>query len=75
MTKLLEEAIRRVRELPEAIQDQAAEILLSIAAKRAEPVHLENETRKAVREGKAQAGRREFASDEEMTALFKRQEG
>ena len=75
MTKLLEEAIRRVRELPEAIQDEAAEILLSIAAKRAEAVHLEDETRKAVREGKAQASRREFVSDEEMTALFKRHGG
>ena len=69
--KLLEEAIERVRQLPEAVQDEAAEILLSLASKRAEPVHLDEGTRQAVREGKAQAGRREFASDEEMAGFFK----
>jgi plasmid stabilization system protein ParE len=57
MTKLLEEAIERVRQLPEAVQDEAAEILLSLASKRAEPVHLDEPTRQAAREGKAQASR------------------
>jgi hypothetical protein len=37
--------------------DEAAEILLSLAAKRAEPIHLDDDTREAVREGKAQSGR------------------
>ena len=73
MTKLLEEAIKRVRQLPEAVQDKAAEILLSLSSKRAEPVHLDDETRKAIREGQAQASRGEFASDEEMGAFFKPQ--
>ncbi len=50
-------------------------MLLSLAAKRAEPVRLDEETRKAVREGKAQASRGEFASDEEMAAFFKRHGG
>jgi predicted transcriptional regulator len=72
MTKLLEEAIKRVRELPEADQDEAAEILLSIASKRAQAVRLDDETRTAVRDGKAQADRGEFISDEEMAAFFKR---
>lgn len=49
MTKLLEEAIKRVRQLPEADQDEAAEILLSLASKRAELVHLAEEIRQAVR--------------------------
>jgi hypothetical protein len=75
MTKLLEEAIKRVRQLPEAVQDEAAEILLSLASKRAEPVHLDQETRPAVREGKAQAGRGEFASDADMAEFFKRYGG
>lgn len=75
MTKLLEKAIKRVRQLPEAVQDEAAEILLSLASKRAEPVHLDEETRKAVREGRAQARRGEFVSDEEMAAFFKRHGG
>jgi predicted transcriptional regulator len=72
MTKLLEDAIRKVRELPEAEQDEAAEMLLSVASKRAEPVRLDDETRAAVREGREQARRGEFASDEDMAALFKR---
>jgi predicted transcriptional regulator len=75
MTKLLEEAIERVRQLPEALQDEAAEILLSLVSKCAEPVHLDDETRIAVREGKAQASRGEFVTDEEMAEFFKRHRG
>src|SRR6516225_11294853 len=51
------QAIERVGQLSEAVQDEAAEILLSLAAKRAEPIHLDDDTREAVREGKAQSGR------------------
>ena len=72
MTKLLEEAIKKVRELSEADQDEAAEILLSVALKRGEPVSLDDETRAAIREGRDQARRGEFVSDEEMAAFFKR---
>jgi predicted transcriptional regulator len=72
MTRLLDEAIKRVQQLPEALQDEAAEILLSILAKRKGLVHLDDETRIAVREGKAQANHGEFISDEEVAALFKR---
>ncbi|MCC6948663.1 MAG: hypothetical protein IT539_12925 [Bradyrhizobiaceae bacterium] len=72
MTKLLEEAIKKVRDLPESDQDQAAEILLSLAAKSDEIVPLDDETRAAIREGKAQARRGEFVSDEDMAAFFKR---
>lgn len=72
MTKLLDEAIQKIRALPEAEQDEAAEMLLALASKLAEPICLDDETRDAVREGQAQARRGEFASDEEMTAFFKR---
>jgi predicted transcriptional regulator len=71
MTKLLEEAIKRVRELPEAEQDEAAEILLSVASRKGEPVRLDDETRAAIREGRDQARRGEFVSDEEMAAFFR----
>jgi predicted transcriptional regulator len=71
MTKLLEEAIKKVRELPEADQNEAAEMLLSVASKSDAPVRLDDETRTAVREGQAQARRGEFVSDEDMTAFFK----
>ena len=72
MTKLLEEAIKKVRELPEADQDEAAEMLLSVASKRTEPVRLDDETRAAIQEGREQARRGEFVSDEDMAAFFKR---
>jgi predicted transcriptional regulator len=72
MTKLLDEAIKKVRELPEADQDEAAEILLSVALSKGEPVRLDDETRAAIREGRDQARRGEFVSDEEMAAFFKR---
>jgi predicted transcriptional regulator len=71
MTKLLEEAIKKVRELPEADQDEAAEMLLSVAAKHTEPVQLDDETRAAVREGKEQARRGEFADQNEMAAFYR----
>jgi len=72
MTKMLEEAIKKVRELPEADQDEAAEMLLSVASKNAAPVPLNDETRAAIREGREQARRGEFASDKDMAAFFKR---
>jgi predicted transcriptional regulator len=72
MTKLLEGAIKKVRELPEADQDEAAELLLSIASRRSEPIRLDDEARAAVREGREQARRGEFVSEEEMEAFFER---
>ena len=72
MSKMLEEAVAKVRELPEADQDEAAEMLFSVAAKRAEPMTLDEETRAAIREGRDQARRGEFVSDEDMAAFFKR---
>jgi predicted transcriptional regulator len=72
MTKMLEEAIKKVRELPEADQDEAAEILLSVVFKSEAPVPLDDDTRAAVREGREQARRGEFVSDEDMAAFFKR---
>ncbi len=72
MTRMLDEAIKKVRELPDSVQDDAAEMLFSVAAKQGEPVRLDEETRAAVREGRAQAHRGEFASDEDMQAFFER---
>jgi hypothetical protein len=47
-------------------------MLLSFAAKKGEPVALDEETRGAVREGRKQARRGEFVSDADMAAFFKR---
>jgi hypothetical protein len=72
MTKLLEDAIRKVRELPEADQDEAAEMLLSVAAKRQRPIELDEETRAAIEDGRAQARRGAFVGDDDMRRFFKR---
>jgi hypothetical protein len=62
MSKMLEEAIKKVRELPEADQDEVAEMLLSVASRSAQPLKLDDETRAAVQEGREQARRGEFVS-------------
>ena len=66
MTKLLEQAIARVRELPEEDQDALATALLSLAGDPTEVVQLDDDTRAAVEDGLAQAKRGEFVSDDEV---------
>jgi hypothetical protein len=72
MTKLLDQAIAKVRSLPEADQDEAAEVLLWTLETRHTPVPLDDHTRAAIGEGPAQARRGEFATDAEIAALWKR---
>lgn len=67
MTKLFEEAIAQVRQLPEADQNVAAEILLTLATR---PDRLDPATRVPIREGRVQARRGEFAGDEAMSRLL-----
>jgi predicted transcriptional regulator len=69
MTKLLEKAIEKVRELPEEDQDTVAVAVLSMTEET--PVALDDETRMAIREGLEQARRGEFVPDEEIDALWK----
>ncbi len=72
MTKLLDQAIAKVRSLPEADQDEAAEVLLWTIETRNAPVLLDDDTRAAIDDGLAQAQRGEFATDAEIAALWKR---
>jgi hypothetical protein len=66
MTKLLDQAIARVRELPAEDQDALATALLALAGDPADVVHLDDDTRAAVEGGLAQARRDDFVSDEEV---------
>lgn len=73
MTKLLEEAIAEIRKLPDAEQDLAAEMLLSLVH-RGEDHRLTSE-QKAEVEGtlrRIDDGTMEFASEEEMTTVWRR---
>ena len=74
MTKLLEDAIAKVRQLPDAEQDAAAEALLSVVYKddprhRLTPHQIEEVKRiqRDVREG-----RMSRMNDEEMAALWRK---
>ena len=72
MTKILEDAIEKVRRLPEDRQAYAAEVLEQIAAAGSDLFIIPDDHRAAVLEGLAQAERGEFATDEEMAALWKK---
>ncbi|HEY2135102.1 MAG TPA: hypothetical protein VGH49_04395 [Xanthobacteraceae bacterium] len=72
MTKLMERAIEKVRELPARDQDALANALLSITGEETAVVHLDGETRAAVEEGLAQAARGEFVTDDDLAKADKR---
>jgi predicted transcriptional regulator len=72
MMKVFEDAIEKVRRLPEDRQAYAADILEQIAAAGGDPFVVPESHRAAVLEGLAEAERGEFVSDEEMAALWKK---
>jgi hypothetical protein len=72
MTKLLEQAIAKVRTLPDDEQDALALAMLSMTEADAAAVPLDDETRAAIREGLAQAERGEFVPDEIVAESNKR---
>ena len=72
MTKLLEQAIAKVRELTDEEQDALALTILALTDGDASIVPLDDETRAAILEGLEQARRGEFVPDEEIEALWKR---
>jgi predicted transcriptional regulator len=72
MTKLLEQAIAKVRTLPDDEQDALALAMLSMTDSDAAAVPLDAETLAAIREGLAQAERGEFVPDEVVSESNKR---
>lgn len=70
MTKLFEEGIQAVRQLPADRQDAAGELLLSLATEATRRYQLSAEQIAGIRDAQAQAKRREFASDKRMQAVF-----
>ena len=71
MTKLLEKALEAVRQLPADSQDEIARAMLSLADE-GEPEDIDPEHLADVLESLAQAKRREFATDAEIEAAFRR---
>jgi hypothetical protein len=71
MTKLLDEALERVRQLPADSQDEIARTMLHLAEQERAPEVVEPAHLRAVLEGLAQAARREYASEHEVEAAFR----
>jgi predicted transcriptional regulator len=73
MTKdQIEAVLERVKTWPEDRQEQALQILLALEREAAEPYILTDEERADLDEGIAEADRGEFASNEEVAAVFNR---
>ena len=72
MTKLLERALEAVSRLSPDTQDEIARAMLRLAASDGEPEEIDAAHLPAVLEGLAQAKRREFASEAEVEAAFRR---
>jgi hypothetical protein len=71
MTKLLDEAVEAVRRLPSAEQDDIARAIMHLAGSDlAAPVVLSPDEREAVTRSKAAAERGEFATDEQVRAVW-----
>jgi hypothetical protein len=72
MTKLLDEALERVRAWPKDRQDDAARLLLAMDRRDAEPYKLTPRERAEIDAALDEAERGELASDEDVAAVFQR---
>ncbi len=71
MTKLLDEAVEAVRRLPSDDQDEIARAMMQLAgAGLHAPVVLSPEEREAIARSKSAAGCGEFATDEQVQAVW-----
>ena len=72
MTKLLDEAIEKLRSLSEREQDAAAQAMLTFAERNRPRFQPTDEQIAGIEEGLAQADRGEFISDEELAAFWRK---
>jgi hypothetical protein len=70
MTRLLEQAIETVSVLPDEMQDELARILLQFAGVDQPPIQLTAEEDADLVEADAEVLRGEFASEEDMAAIW-----
>ncbi|MBV8055891.1 MAG: hypothetical protein JO071_11685 [Deltaproteobacteria bacterium] len=71
MTKLLEQALEAARNLPPTAQDDIARVVLRLAGTDDEPpITLSPEERTAVATSQEAAARGEFATDEQVLAVW-----
>jgi hypothetical protein len=73
MTKLLDDALKTASLLPPAEQDEIARIILQLAGGDIlAPVALSPDEREAIARSRAAAARGEFATDEQVRAVWSR---
>ena len=72
MSTLVELLLERIAHWPHEAQAEVAEAIVGIETKFFGVYKLSDEERAAIREAQEQAARGEFASDEEVAALFNR---
>jgi predicted transcriptional regulator len=71
MTELLEKAVEAARKLPSDTQDEIARIVLMLADADDSPVvELSDDERAAIAASKEAAARGEFATDEQVRAIW-----
>ena len=70
MTRLLEQAIEAVSALPDEVQDDLARILLQLAGVDQPPYELTPEETADLDASLAEAAKGEFATDEEVRAIW-----
>jgi hypothetical protein len=72
MSDLLDKAVEAVRAMPPSTQDDLARLLLRIAGDDEPVIELTDEEMAALDESAAQAARGEFATDEQVRAVWAR---
>jgi predicted transcriptional regulator len=72
MTRLLEQAIAKARQLSEEEQNALALTIMALAEGDAQIVPIDDAPRAAILEGLEQARRGEFIPDEKIQAIWKR---
>ena len=70
MTELLEHAVDTVRALPPAMQDELARVLLQLAGEEQPVIQLTAEEDADLAAADEEIARGEFATDEEMSAIW-----
>ncbi len=70
MTRLFEQAIETVSALPDDVQDELARVLLQLAGVDQPPIQLTAEEEADLAEADAEVLRGEFATDEEIAAIW-----
>lgn len=70
MTILLEQALAKVRALPDAAQDELAQLLLQLTGEDQAPIQLTPEEERDLDEALAEAERGELMSHDEVEAIL-----